>query len=559
MSWHVDPEALGAYATRRVRRRGRALDRGAPARVRRCRRRRAEVDARAARRGVGGDRRPARRASARARRAAAPPCRRARAPARLLAATPSLPVSWLVAVALALAFAVVAAPSRRSRACFCSVPRRRCCRWPASPPRSARARSGLRDGRRRPVLERSGCSCLRGRRAGRHALLAGLAAAARSRARAGRRRAWLLPALALTSGTLALATYISAAGRVRRVTRLVRRGRRRERRRQRRPARRLPRRRAVRSSRCAAVATAVLVHRRDRLDLGRSLVMPDDRPRDGVCKRFGRTPRARRRLPRARTRASPVCSAPTARARPRCCASWRPCWRPTRDRSRILGRDPPTRRRRPEIRRRLGYLPQEPGFYRALHRLRVRRLRRDPQGADRPAGAPRRGPPGARAGRARRRAQTSGSRRSPAACGAGWRSPRRCSATPSCSCSTSRPPGWTPSSGCGSASSCHASAEDRTVLLSTHQTEDVAALCRQVVVLDAGARRSRAPARPRRSRAGPRVARRCRDDRRPALVADRRRAAPHLGDAPAGAELVEPTVEDGYLLLLGGVAQAVAA
>ena len=33
----------------------------------------------------------------------------------------------------------------------------------------------------------------------------------------------------------------------------------------------------------------------------------------------------------------------------------------------------------------------------------------------------------------------------------------------------------------------------------------------------------------------------------------------HLGDAPAGAELVEPTLEDGYLLLRGGVAHAVAA
>ena len=34
-----------------------------------------------------------------------------------------------------------------------------------------------------------------------------------------------------------------------------------------------------------------------------------------------------------------------------------------------------------EIRRRLGYLPQEPGFHRGFTVVRVRRLRGDPQGA----------------------------------------------------------------------------------------------------------------------------------------------------------------------------------
>jgi hypothetical protein len=42
-------------------------------------------------------------------------------------------------------------------------------------------------------------------------------------------------------------------------------------------------------------------------------------------------------------------------------------------------------------------------------------------------------------------------------------------------------------------------------------------------------------------------------------VADRRRPPPHIGDAPAGAELVEPTIEDAYLLLVGDQAVEAAA
>lgn len=93
---------------------------------------------------------------------------------------------------------------------------------------------------------------------------------------------------------------------------------------------------------------------------------------------------------------------------------------------------------------------------------------------------------------------------------------------------------------------------DRTVLLSTHQTDDVAALCERVVVLKGGT---------------------VRFDGTPAELAEQARghvwvdegAGPrghltwrtgdgqyrHVGDAPLGAELVDPTIEDGYLLLLG--------
>jgi len=99
-----------------------------------------------------------------------------------------------------------------------------------------------------------------------------------------------------------------------------------------------------------------------------------------------------------------------------------------------------------------------------------------------------------------------------------------------------------------------------TVLLSTHQTDDVAALCHHVVVLTSG--RVRFAGRPRdlaRMAAG-RV-----------WVADHRQAGAglawvtadgavrHVGEPPAGAALVDPTIEDGYLLLTGAVAGTAAA
>jgi len=95
-------------------------------------------------------------------------------------------------------------------------------------------------------------------------------------------------------------------------------------------------------------------------------------------------------------------------------------------------------------------------------------------------------------------------------------------------------------------------AHGRIVLLSTHQTEDVAALCRHVVVLDGGSTRFSGTPRELAEVARGRV-----------WLADERAGAAqlswrtgegrhrHVGDAPAGAELAEPTLEDGYLMLLG--------
>lgn len=94
--------------------------------------------------------------------------------------------------------------------------------------------------------------------------------------------------------------------------------------------------------------------------------------------------------------------------------------------------------------------------------------------------------------------------------------------------------------------------ESRTVLLSTHQTEDVAALCERVVVLFAG--RVRFDGSPGElagvaagevwlvAQAPPEAAVFWR-------TADGRYRV--LGDRPPGAEPAVPNVEDGYLLLLG--------
>ena len=93
----------------------------------------------------------------------------------------------------------------------------------------------------------------------------------------------------------------------------------------------------------------------------------------------------------------------------------------------------------------------------------------------------------------------------------------------------------------------------RTVVLSTHQTEDVAAVCSE-----RRRRQGRAqpcsPARPPSSPAWPRAGCGSTTHRDPRAVAGWRVGAGHyhhVGDPPAGAEVIDPTIEDAYLLLLG--------
>jgi ABC-2 type transport system ATP-binding protein len=95
-------------------------------------------------------------------------------------------------------------------------------------------------------------------------------------------------------------------------------------------------------------------------------------------------------------------------------------------------------------------------------------------------------------------------------------------------------------------------AEHRIVLLSTHQTEDVAALCNRIVVMNRGQSVFEGAPRDLVETARGKV-----------WLADERAVGARLswrtgegrhrgiGDPPPGAELTEPTMEDGYLLLVG--------
>lgn len=94
----------------------------------------------------------------------------------------------------------------------------------------------------------------------------------------------------------------------------------------------------------------------------------------------------------------------------------------------------------------------------------------------------------------------------------------------------------------------------RTVLLSTHQTEDVTALCHRVVVLDGGAVKFDGSPEELCQVAHGRVW--LSDHRSGQAVAGwltGRGTYRNIGTPPAGAELMAPSLEDGYLLLLDTV------
>ncbi len=95
----------------------------------------------------------------------------------------------------------------------------------------------------------------------------------------------------------------------------------------------------------------------------------------------------------------------------------------------------------------------------------------------------------------------------------------------------------------------------RTVVLSTHQTDDVAALCQRVVVILGGT--VRFDGRPRDltdTAAGHVWVAEQRDPAAQLAWAGPDGRVRHVGTPPTGAELVEPTLEDGYLRLVGAVA-----
>jgi ABC-2 type transport system ATP-binding protein len=96
-------------------------------------------------------------------------------------------------------------------------------------------------------------------------------------------------------------------------------------------------------------------------------------------------------------------------------------------------------------------------------------------------------------------------------------------------------------------------AEESTVVLATHQTEDVAALCQRIVLLEAGHIRYDGSVSEFVTLAAGRVWLADQPDPRArAWWRTGTGRTRNIGDAaPPGAELVEPSVEDAYLLLLG--------
>ena len=119
-------------------------------------------------------------------------------------------------------------------------------------------------------------------------------------------------------------------------------------------------------------------------------------------------------------------------------------------------------------------------------RLRLRRVRRRPQGVERPRSPARARYDACWSWSASATWRPSGSPSCPAASGVGSRWPRRCSASRGSWCSTSRRPASTRRQRADLRRTLSVIGGQCAVLLSTHQTEDVAALCERVVVLAGG-------------------------------------------------------------------------
>lgn len=93
---------------------------------------------------------------------------------------------------------------------------------------------------------------------------------------------------------------------------------------------------------------------------------------------------------------------------------------------------------------------------------------------------------------------------------------------------------------------------DRVVFLSTHQTEDVAAICDRVIVLDSGRVRYHGTPEGLAKLAVGNVW--LSSDRPTTARIHWRMASGHyraVGDPPRNVEMLEPTIEDGYVMLVG--------
>jgi ABC-2 type transport system ATP-binding protein len=221
------------------------------------------------------------------------------------------------------------------------------------------------------------------------------------------------------------------------------------------------------------------------------------------------------------------------------------------ERIEVLGVDPRTGAGRLSVRRRLGYLPQEPGFYRRFSAFEfvdyVAILKEWTDRRDRHDEVRRvLGLVGLEAVMHRRIGRLSGGMR------------RRVGMAqallghPDLLVLDEPTAGLDPEQRLRFRELLGTEADGTTVLLSTHQTDDVAALCHQVVVLLGGRVCFRGTPGDLADLATDRVWLADERDGRAELawVTGEGRVR-HIGDPPPGAHLVEPTVEDGYLVLAG--------
>ena len=218
---------------------------------------------------------------------------------------------------------------------------------------------------------------------------------------------------------------------------------------------------------------------------------------------------------------------------------------------RILGRNPSSARDRLHVRRRLGYMPQEPGFHKNFTAFEfvdyVAILKEMTNRKERHAEVRRvLGATGLRDVESRKiKALSGGMRRRVALAQALLGEPELLILDEPTA-------GLDPEQRLRFRETMSHLGEDRSIILSTHQTEDVAALCPHVVVMHHGAALFGGSPRELAEVARGSVwlsPERASEARLSYRTGEGRYR--NIGSAPNAAELVDPTVEDGYLMLLG--------
>ncbi len=222
----------------------------------------------------------------------------------------------------------------------------------------------------------------------------------------------------------------------------------------------------------------------------------------------------------------------------------------------ILGFDPDSSTDRVEIRRRVGYMPQEPGFYASfscfdfLDYVAILKEHVDPDARHREVRRVIEEVGLEEKAKTKIRKVSGGMRRRLALAQALIGSPRLLLLDEPTA-------GLDPEQRFRFRELVSELSEDRVVLLSTHQTEDVAAVCDRVLVMAGGKISFDGPPRDLAQLAAGKV---WLSNEKPSAAQVFWRTADGtfrgVGEAPPGSTPIEPTIEDGYLLLVGAAALA---